>query len=110
MTPEFTTELIDPGLARERTELAWTRSALSIATSGALIVRACFSSHQDVLGVLVAIVMATVAIVVWRHGQRTYAEPALIAAFRRHQSRVLAALTTATVFTALLALIVTLAG
>jgi uncharacterized membrane protein YidH (DUF202 family) len=99
----------DPGLARERTSLAWTRSGLSIAASGALIVRGCLSAHLDALGIVIAVVMAIVAVVVWRHGQQTYAEPGLSAPDRRRQSRVLAGLTIATVFTALLAIIVTLA-
>jgi uncharacterized membrane protein YidH (DUF202 family) len=99
----------DPGLARERTSLAWTRSGLSIAAIGALIVRACLSAHLDVLGILIAVVMAIVAILVWRHGQQTYAELGLSDAARRRRSGVLAGLTLATVLTALLAIIVTFA-
>jgi uncharacterized membrane protein YidH (DUF202 family) len=104
-----TTERNDPGLARERTSLAWTRSGLSIAASGALIVRACFSAHLDVLGIVIAIFMAIFALVIWRHGQETYAGPGPPDADRRRQRRALAGLTTATLVTALLAIIVTLA-
>jgi uncharacterized membrane protein YidH (DUF202 family) len=99
----------DPGLARERTSLAWTRSGLSIAASGALIVRGCLSAHLDALGIVIAVVMAIVAISVWRHGQETYSEPGLSAPDRRRQSGILAGLTIATVLTALLAIVVTFA-
>jgi putative membrane protein len=102
-------ELDDPGLAPERTALAWTRSALSIAAGGALIARAWLSAHQDVLGVVVAIVTVVVTLAVWHHGQETYAEPGLLPASPRRESAALAGLTTATLVTALLAIIVTLA-
>ena len=103
------TEPTDPGLARERTALAWTRSGLSIAAIGALIARACLSAHLDVLGVLIAVFMTILALVIWRYGERAYAEPGLSEAARRRRGGVLAGLTAATVFTALLAVIVTLA-
>jgi hypothetical protein len=99
----------DPGLARERTGLAWTRSALSVAASGALIARACLSAHLDVLGTLIAILMGVLTLVVWRSGQETQAEPGPPDAVLRRQAGALAGLTTVTMVTALLAIIVTLA-
>ena len=39
MTPDHDVEDIDPGLARERTELAWHRTAISVAALGAAILR-----------------------------------------------------------------------
>ena len=106
---EVTPELNDPGQARERTSLAWTRSGLSIAVSGALIVRACLSAHHDALGILIALIMTILTLLIWRHGQTTYAEPGPSDAVRARQNGVLAGLTTATLFTALVAIIVTLA-
>jgi uncharacterized membrane protein YidH (DUF202 family) len=106
---DVTTEVNDPGLARERTSLAWTRSGLTIAASGALIVRACLAAHLDVLGILIAVFMTVFAVVIWRHGQETYAEPGPSDADRHHQRRALSGLTAATLVTALLAIIVTLA-
>jgi len=46
-------------LARERTALAWTRSALTMAASGVLIARAAFVGHLAVLGVVSAVAMAS---------------------------------------------------
>jgi uncharacterized membrane protein YidH (DUF202 family) len=66
--------LRDPGLARDRTALAWTRSALNMAASGTLIARAGFTAHLDALGVVCAIAMATMAWLTWRHGQVIYRE------------------------------------
>jgi len=47
----------DLGLARERTMLAWTRSALIVAASGTLIARAAFVGHLALLGVATAVAM-----------------------------------------------------
>ena len=105
---EVTIDVDDPGLAPERTALAWTRSALSVAASGALIARACLGAHLNVLGTLIAIVMAMLAFVVWRHGRETYAETPQLEALERRRRGALAGLATVTIFTALLAIIVTL--
>ena len=105
---DLATEVDDPGLAPERTALAWTRSALSVAASGALIVRACLRAHLDVLGTLIAIVMAMLAFVVWRHGRETYAEAWQLDTLERRRRGALAGLATVTIFTAVLAIIVTL--
>jgi hypothetical protein len=65
-------EQSDPGLARDRTALAWTRSALNMAGSGALIARAGFAANLNVLGVVAAIAMGAIAALTWRHGWTLY--------------------------------------
>ena len=50
----------DPGLARERTRLAWTRTALAFAAVGAVIL------HREVLPGLVILALAPV---VWALGR-----------------------------------------
>ena len=53
-------EYADPGLARERTELAWTRTAIGFAALGAAVLR-----YRPVAGLLVLVLSA----VVWRLGR-----------------------------------------
>ena len=53
-------EYADPGLAGERTELAWTRTAIAFAALGATLLK----SHP-VVGLLVLVLSA----VVWRLGR-----------------------------------------
>jgi uncharacterized membrane protein YidH (DUF202 family) len=57
----------DPGLARVRTSLAWTRTALSFAAVGGVALK------KDVVAGL--IIMATVP-VIWRLGGLAYHHPA----------------------------------
>jgi uncharacterized membrane protein YidH (DUF202 family) len=57
----------DPGLARVRTSLAWTRTALSFAAVGGVTLR------KDVIAGL--LIMAT-APVIWRLGRLAYHHPA----------------------------------
>ena len=52
-------EYADPGLARERTELAWTRTAIAFAALGAALLK-----YRPVAGLLVLVLSA----VVWRLG------------------------------------------
>jgi uncharacterized membrane protein YidH (DUF202 family) len=59
----------DPGLARERTALAWTRSALSMTVSAALIARAGLSAHQALLGLSAGAVLVAAALTTWRRGE-----------------------------------------
>ena len=56
----------DPGLARERTSLAWTRTALSFAAVGAVALR------KDVIAGL--LILAT-APVIWRLGRLDHHRP-----------------------------------
>ena len=65
-------DIDDPGLARERTALAWTRSALTMAASGALIARAAFVGHVAWLTVFSAFAIATLSVLTWYHGQVIY--------------------------------------
>jgi len=53
-------EYADPGLARERTELAWTRTAIAFAALGAAILK-----YRPVVGLPVLVLSA----VVWRLGR-----------------------------------------
>lgn len=53
-------EYADPGLARERTELAWTRTAIAFAALGAALLK-----YRPVVGLPVLVLGA----VVWRLGR-----------------------------------------
>ncbi len=107
--PTPANELSDPGLARDRTSLAWTRSALNMAASGTLIARAGFTAQLDALGVAIAIVMATIALLTWRYGQTLYRDRGPGDTLPRQQAGALAALTAATMLIAAVALVVTIA-
>ena len=56
----------DPGLARVRTSLAWTRTALSFAAVGGVMLK------EDVVPGL--LILAT-ALVIWRLGRLDYHHP-----------------------------------
>ena len=99
----------DPGLARERTALAWTRSALTMAASGVLIARAAFVGHLPVLGVVSAVAMAILAALTWRRGQVIYRERREPWTPRRLQMGAFGLLTAATVLIAAIAIVVTVA-
>ena len=49
MTPDDDAEDIDPGLARERTELAWHRTAISVAALGAAILKIRLAAGVTIL-------------------------------------------------------------
>jgi hypothetical protein len=98
-------EQSDPGLARDRTALAWTRSALNMAGSGALIARAGFAANLDVLGVVAALTMAAVAALTWRHGWTLYRGRARADAPPGQQTGALGLLTTATLAIAIVAIV-----
>ena len=101
-------ELSDPGLARDRTALAWTRSALNMAASGTLIARAAFMAHLDVLGVASAVAMAAMALFTWGHGQAIYRERRRSGIPPRLQTSEFVVLTIATVLTATIAILVSI--
>lgn len=108
-TATLAPELTDPGLARDRTALAWTRSALNVAASGALIARAGFTAHLDALGVTSAVAMATIAVMTWRHGQSLYRDRIGPVMPPLRQTVALGLLTAATLLIAAVAIIVTIA-
>ena len=96
----------DPGLARERTALAWTRSALTMAASGVLITRAAFVGHLAWLAVVSAVAIATLSVLTWHHGQviyREHREPGM----QRLRTVAFGLLTAATVLIASVAIVVT---
>jgi uncharacterized membrane protein YidH (DUF202 family) len=65
-----------PGVARERTGLAWERSALAYATLGAVVLGV--AAHRHAPGLLpVSAALAIVAFGVWLHGRRAYERTAV---------------------------------
>ncbi len=60
MRPADDIEDIDPGLAQERTELAWTRTAISFAALGGALLK-----YRPAIGLPVLMVGA----VIWRLGR-----------------------------------------
>ena len=98
----------DPGLARDRTALAWTRSGINLLASGTLIARAAFVAHLDAIGVVTAAAAVALALLTWRHGNVLYRERALDDSQARHQPGALGFLMAATLATAAVALIVTI--
>jgi uncharacterized membrane protein YidH (DUF202 family) len=65
-------EADDPGKALERTTLAWTRSGLSLAAIGALILRAAALNHLTVVSYAVGSLLVAAALVLWAEGSRPY--------------------------------------
>jgi uncharacterized membrane protein YidH (DUF202 family) len=57
---------IDPGLARERTSLAWTRTAISFAAVGGVVLK-----KEIVPG----LILLFIAPVIWEVGRRAYQQP-----------------------------------
>jgi hypothetical protein len=85
------------GLPRERTGLAWERSALVYATLAAAIL--AVAAHRDAPGLVVLGVAALAAAgAVWRHGRRAYGWEDVAP-----QPRALALMTTATALAAIAA-------
>jgi uncharacterized membrane protein YidH (DUF202 family) len=85
-------EDIDPGLAGERTELAWTRTAVSFAAAGAVLLK-----YQPAAGVPILVLAA----VVWELRRL----PRAPGSGRRHDRRLLA-ITVATAGIAVTALLI----
>jgi uncharacterized membrane protein YidH (DUF202 family) len=57
---------IDPGLARERTSLAWTRTAISFAAVGGVVLK------KEVIPGLILLFLVPV---IWEVGRRAYQRP-----------------------------------
>jgi putative membrane protein len=91
-----------PGLARERTGLAWQRSALGfVALAGVVL---SVAAHREAPGlVVVRAALAAVAAAVWRQGRRAYARSEVQA-----QQPALALVAAATAMAALMAAVVVL--
>ena len=91
-----------PGAARERTGLAWQRSALGfVALAGVVL---SVAAHREAPGLLVvSAALVAVAVAVWRHGLRAYAHTDVQA-----QHRALAFLALATALAAMAAAVVVL--
>jgi len=102
------TTRFDPGLARDRTALAWTRSALSMLAIGTLIARAAFEADLNVLGVIAAAGTLALALLTWRQGNLLYRERAVDSSEPHHQPGALGFLMSATLVVAVVALIVTI--
>jgi uncharacterized membrane protein YidH (DUF202 family) len=91
-----------PGVARERTGLAWERSAFGFVALATIVMSV--AAHREAPGLLAlsAALLAT-AVAVWRHGRRAYADAEVQA-----QPRALGLLAVATALSALAAAIVVL--
>ena len=57
---------IDPGLARERTALAWTRTAISFAAVGGVVLK------KDIIP---GLILLCVAPAIWEVGRLAYKRP-----------------------------------
>ena len=65
-TSQHDHEDADPGLARERTSLAWTRTALSFAAVGGVMLKE---------NVVPGLVILAASLVIWRLGRLDYHHP-----------------------------------
>jgi hypothetical protein len=81
-----------------------------MAGTGVLIARAAFVAHVAALGVAIGAVMSVFAVTAWRHGLEIYSDRRLQSAGVHHQAEALRLLTAATLLTATVAIIVTLAS
>jgi uncharacterized membrane protein YidH (DUF202 family) len=89
-----------PGLARERTGLAWQRSAFGFVTLAGVVLSV--AAHREAPGlVVVSAGLALVAAAIWRQGRRAYQRPAVEA-----QPQAIALVAVATALAALAAGIV----
>jgi uncharacterized membrane protein YidH (DUF202 family) len=97
-----------PGLARDRTALAWTRSALSMLAIGTLIARAAFEADLDVLAAIAAVATLALALLTWRQGNLLYRERGVASSEPHHQPGALGLLMSTTLLIAVVALVVTI--
>lgn len=97
----------DPGLAGDRTALAWRRSALSMVGTAVLVGRAGFTAHLEAVGLITGLIMTLVAWFTWLYGHTIYQERRLSTVHTHHQSTALAILTAATMLTGAVAIALT---
>jgi uncharacterized membrane protein YidH (DUF202 family) len=80
-----------PGVARERTGLAWQRSAFGFVTLAGIVLSV--AAHREAPGLIgVSAALAVVAVAVWREGRRAYERPEVQA---QHQAVAFVAVATA---------------
>ena len=92
----------DPGLAIERTALAWNRTSLGLAANAALLLRLGFEADEPLLACAASALIAGAAAATWtyarlstRYNRQAFAEARSVA-----RPRVLRAISAATVLTA----------
>jgi uncharacterized membrane protein YidH (DUF202 family) len=89
-----------PGVPRERTSLAWQRSAFGFVTLAGVVLSVAAHREAPVL-LVVSAALGVVAAAVWRQGRRAYERPEVEA-----EPRAVAFVAVATVLTALVAAVV----
>jgi uncharacterized membrane protein YidH (DUF202 family) len=72
MTSDQRIEPDDPGLATERTALAWSRTALTLAAIGALLVHLAAEGDVSVPAYALGGSAIAAGAAAWRDGQRSY--------------------------------------
>jgi uncharacterized membrane protein YidH (DUF202 family) len=88
------------GVARERTWLAWERSAGAFAALAGVVLGV--AAHRDAPGLLaVSLALVAIAAGVWRHGHRSYQRPDVVP-----QARAIALMSLAVALSAVAAAIV----
>jgi uncharacterized membrane protein YidH (DUF202 family) len=98
---------IDRGLARERTALAWSRSALSLAALGALLVRIGAETGTGIVAYPLGVLVMSAAGVAWLSGRSGLGPGGRLRLRRTLALRLIAA---ATIVTAAFALVLALVG
>jgi uncharacterized membrane protein YidH (DUF202 family) len=105
--PPRQSSIDDPAEARERTALAWTRSALNMAATGTLISRGAFEGQLDALAIASALALAALAALTWDRGRIIYRLRRVPGAHVAVKTEAFWLLTLATVGVAVLAIVVT---
>jgi uncharacterized membrane protein YidH (DUF202 family) len=100
----------DPGLQHERTQLAWTRTALGFLLNGALVLRLAPSTRPAALGYALAAILMTTGAGVWVYAQVAFSRRLadLIAHGSVAPARAVRLVWSATAFSALVASAVSL--
>lgn len=64
--------VVDPGLASERTQLAWARTALAVAANGALLCKFAHRANPPALAYAAGGALLLLAGVLWLHAGSAY--------------------------------------